>query len=90
MISKMKTKQRVNYNKGSIIQACNFIKKRLQHRCFPAISTKILRKLILKNICERLLLKIYPLLLFRFLEDISEVAVCHRSKKSAYAGALFQ
>ena len=42
------------FNKGH--QVCNFIKKRLQHRCFPVIIAKFLRIPILKNICERLLL----------------------------------
>ena len=37
-------------------QACNFIKKRLQHMCFPVKFHKFLRTPILKNICERLLL----------------------------------
>ena len=35
MASKIKTKQQdatVNYNKDSIFEACNFAKKRLQHR----------------------------------------------------------
>ena len=36
--------------------ACNFIKKIVQHRGFPVNITKFLRALILKNICERLLL----------------------------------
>ena len=62
-----------------MIQACNFIRKRLQHRYFPVINTKILRALTLKNIYERLLLKIYPVLPFWFLEDISEVAVILQS-----------
>ena len=30
-------------------QACNFIKKRLQHRCFPRKFTKFLRKTFLQN-----------------------------------------
>ena len=30
-------------------QACNFIKKRLQHQCFPMKFTKFLRKLFLQN-----------------------------------------
>ena len=34
-----------------------FIKKRLQLRCFPVKFAKFLRTPILKNICERLLLK---------------------------------
>ena len=37
-------------------QACNFIKKRLQHRCVPVNIATLLRTPILKNICERLLL----------------------------------
>ena len=39
------------------IQTRNFIKKRLQHRFFPVNIVKFLRPPILKNICERLLLK---------------------------------
>ena len=35
----------------------NFIKKRVQHTCFPKNITKGLRTPILKNICEWLLLK---------------------------------
>ena len=37
-------------------QACSFIKKRLQYRCFLANIDKFLTAPILKNICERLLL----------------------------------
>ena len=33
--------------------ACNFIKKRLQHRCFPVKFVKFIRTPILKNIYER-------------------------------------
>ena len=32
-------------------QACNFIKKRLKHRCFPVNMAKFSRTPILKNIC---------------------------------------
>ena len=39
-----------------ITQTCNFIKKRLQYRCFPVKLAKYLRTPILKNIYERLLL----------------------------------
>ena len=35
---------------------CNFIRKKLQHRCFPVKFAEVLRIPILKNICERLLL----------------------------------
>ena len=35
--SQEKTYVRVFFNKVTGLQACNFIKKRLQHRCFPVI-----------------------------------------------------
>ena len=38
------------------LQACNFTKKGLQHRCFPVKFAKDLRTPISKNICERVLL----------------------------------
>ena len=44
------------FNKVVGLQACNFIKKTLQHRCFPVKLALFLRPPILKNICERLLL----------------------------------
>ena len=44
------------FNKVAGLWACNFIKISLRHRCFPAKFAKFLRKPILKNICERLLL----------------------------------
>ena len=62
----------VNFNKDLKIQACNFIQKRFQHRCFPVTNLKFLRIPILKNICEWLPLKIYLGLLICFLEDLSE------------------
>ena len=37
-------------------EACNFIDKRLQHRCFPLKFTKLLRITNLRNISERMLL----------------------------------
>ena len=39
-----------------ISQENDFIKKRLQHRCFPVKFRKFLKTPTLKNICERLLL----------------------------------
>ena len=41
------------------LHACNIIKKSLQHSCFPAKFAKFLRTFIMKNICERLLLKLF-------------------------------
>ena len=43
------------------LEACNFIKKRLQLRCFPLNFAKFLRTPILKNIYERLLLRVLKL-----------------------------
>ena len=47
----------------SLFWTSNFIKKRLQHRCFPVKFAKLLRTRILKNICKRLL---------HFLRDVVE------------------
>ena len=44
------------FNKVARLQACNFIKKILGHRCFPVINVKFLRTSILKDIYKRLLL----------------------------------
>ena len=44
------------FTKAADLQVCNFIKKRLQHKCFPVIIEKFLRIPTLKNICEGLLL----------------------------------
>ena len=43
-----------------LLQACNFIKKRLQHQCFPVKFKKFLRTSILKNTCKILLLFVSP------------------------------
>ena len=37
------------FSKVASLEACNFIKKRLQHRCFPVNIAKFLIKLYLKN-----------------------------------------
>ena len=41
-------------NKNAGLQSWNFIKKRLQHRCFPVNIAKFLRTFVLKSACERL------------------------------------
>ena len=87
---KLKQVTQVNHNKNLMIQACNFIKKRLHHRWFPVINAKFWRTPVSKSICNQLLLKIYPLLLFWFLEEISEVAFCQRSAKSVHSKVSFQ
>ena len=45
-------------NKVAGLQDWNFIKKRLQHKCFPVKFAKFLRAPILKNIHKWLLLSI--------------------------------
>ena len=49
------------FNKVAGLQVWHFTKKRLQHSFFPMNIEKFLRTLILKNICERLLLSIKKL-----------------------------
>ena len=44
------------FNKDVVIQACNFIKKRLQQRCFTVNIAKFSRTPILKKTCEWLLI----------------------------------
>ena len=44
------------FNKVASPQGCNFIKKKLQQRCFKGKFAKFLRKLILKTICKQVLL----------------------------------
>ena len=44
----------VFFNEDGSLQSCDFIEKRLQHRCFPVNIVKFLRTPVLKNICERL------------------------------------
>ena len=45
------------FSKVAGLQVWNFIKMRLQHRCFPVNIAKFFIASILKNTCERLLLK---------------------------------
>ena len=46
------------FNKVADLKACHFIKKRLQHRCFPVNIANFLRTPILKNSCKELLPKV--------------------------------
>ena len=48
------------FNKAAGLQACNFVKKRLQHRCFHVNGVKFLRTPISKKICKQLLLPWNP------------------------------
>ena len=47
------------FDKVAGLNVFNFIKKRLQHKCFPVKFAKSLRIPILKNICERLFLYLF-------------------------------
>ena len=44
------------FNRLAGFKTCNFLKKRLRHRCFNVNTVKFLRTLILMKICEQLLL----------------------------------
>ena len=46
------------FNKVAGLQPCNFIKNRLQHRCFFVNIANFFKTPILKNVCERLLLEL--------------------------------
>ena len=47
------------FNKIVGLQACNFIKKTLQHRCFPMSIAKFSRRSILKNTCRGCFRKVF-------------------------------
>ena len=55
-------------------KACNFIKKRLQHRCFPVNIAKFSWAPILKNICEWLLLYFYKKYILQLLFFMNLIA----------------
>ena len=63
------------FNKVAGLQACSFIKKRLQQRCFPVKLAKFLRTTILKNICERPLLFLFSSKIVREFVVHKEVVV---------------
>ena len=44
-ISKEKTCVGVSFNKAASLKACNFIKKRMQHRCSPVKFCKIFKNI---------------------------------------------
>ena len=48
------------FRKVAGLQPCSYIKKRLQHWCFPVKFAKFLRTSTVKNIFERLLLFVSP------------------------------
>ena len=59
----------VNFTRKHLRQSLlliQFIKKRLQQKCFPVKSAKVLRTPILQNICERLLPRIFQKELLNF------------------------
>ena len=63
------------FNIIAVLKVCNLIKKQLQHSCFPVNITKFSRTPILKNMCQRLLLK-GPLQLAKFaIANVGQVLV---------------
>ena len=94
------------FKKVAGLKACNFIKKRPQHRCFPVNITKLLILLILKNICERLLFDFFNGSLLhrhegsrsRLYDGVRLQGLSHRSsflflgwhEPSPYTGPAFQ
>ena len=63
-------------NKVPGLKACNFIEKKLQHRCFPMKFAKFLRTTILKNICERLLFLLHANLYKFLLKNLLTKTTC--------------
>ena len=74
---------------------CNFIKKRLEHRCFSVNIVKSLRTPILKNFCERQLLirkplvlsgdikgKRWPEMTIKDMHDIQDIQTCKNHTRS--------
>ena len=60
----------------------NFIKRRLQHRCFPVKFAKFLRT-VLKNICERPLLNLFACFQLKLIDGdgaFCEAVNCFRKK----------
>ena len=49
------------FNKNASLQSCNFIKKETTTQVFSCEYCKIFKNTILKNICERLLLRVFLL-----------------------------
>ena len=56
-------------NEVAGLKPSNFIKKRLQHRCFPVNIVKFLKAPVFKNICERLPLIIRSSSSCKFISD---------------------
>ena len=77
------------FNKVTGLKDCNFIKKRLQYRCFSVYIPKISRTRILKNICERLLLTLQANYL-TFLVSCSRVFQGSQILKTARAFELWK
>ena len=62
------------FNNVAGLRPCSFIKKRLQHRCFPVNIAKSARTPNLKNICTRLLLHLFSLsFLYRINLSVNKV-----------------
>ena len=56
------------FNKVAGLRTFNFIKKKFQRSCFPWKFAKFLRIPIFNDICERLLLYLHVIILFKMHE----------------------
>ena len=72
------------FNNVGDLQACNFVKNTLWRRCFSVNITKFLRKPIIKNISDRLLLckgesflTFLPFLMCTMFRHKSSFVSCH-------------
>ena len=76
-------------NQVAALQISNFFKKRFQRRCFLVNIAKFLKKLILKKICEPLLLKNVKQN-YSFMKIVKQVLnVSQHSQESNFTGVSF-
>ena len=73
------------FNKNAGLQVFRFIKKRLQQMCFRDNIAKFLRAAILKNICERLLVRVFPfMLVWTFSKWKNNIKSCIGKKEDVF------
>ena len=53
------------FNKNKDVRVCNFIKKRLQHRCFPVNIAKFLRTAYFKDLLRWLLFQVEGAIIYK-------------------------
>ena len=53
------------FHKDADVQACNFIEKRLQHRCFPSNIAEFLRTAYFIDLIRRLLFQVERKIIYK-------------------------